>query len=82
MRFYYQYDGTGIISVRVKSATKPSTRYQIAVDKPLQEGIKIYAPLTREVIYLKNEYDEQGQYVRTIEDASKTRKKIAYLDTI
>lgn len=76
MRFYYQYDILTVIYARVKSALKPIFTRQVVVDKPLREGPKRYVASTGEVVYYKNEYDEDGEYVRTVEDTDEPRTEI------
>jgi len=81
MRFYYQYDDITVISARVKSALKPIITNQIAVDVSLKHGPKRYVQLSREVVYYKDEYDENGDYVRTVEDTDEPRTTIPLIDT-
>ena len=76
MKHYYQYNALGVINAYVKSSVKPVIARQFAVDTPLDDGPKRYAKLAKEVVYYKHEYDDDGEYVRTVEDTDKSRTKI------
>ena len=83
MKFYYQYDAGGWMSVIVKSPGAPLERAQIVSDTSLQEGLKKFDLITKEVIFYKSTYDKDtGEIVEIIEDTTKARISIKDVDIL
>jgi len=80
MRHYYQYKKDGLLTrqihVTVKSDGTPLDVDQIVTDTALPEGIKKFDPVTKEVIFYKDIYDENDNVIDTVENTDIPREKI------
>ncbi len=78
--FYYQYIKDGLLTRQihaiVKSTGEPLDVDQIVTEEALSAGTKKFDPVTKEVIFYKDVYDENDERTGIIEDTSIPRRKI------
>jgi len=86
IKHYYQCTDTGddIIPVyaTVGSTNIPTGVYQLVVNSFLQPGIKKFDTITKEVIFYKTTYDENGEVTGIEEDLTISRVTIPDADII
>ncbi len=82
MKFYHQIDPDGWITSVVKTVIRPNYEPQIVRDIPLPPGLKKFHLGTKEVVFYKATFDENDEFVETIEDTSKDRILIADEDVL